>query len=226
MTPEEQIYYRYLAWKAVNRYENLVYAVVSEFWTRHKQPPFRFIIYPQMMLKWKPAIAEDPRREVCDFGIVNLTYESFKIRCGVEVKRATPIMQQMPDPKYIIDKREVRTAFSGAKRQAIDQAKAAFKNSACFNPKQPIWWMLVVGPYWTPVQLGPFSEAELTVRTHKKSPSEDFMARVKLTMHEEQPPPPLDELYCFATQESHDRIEQILRETDAVGQHLAGKMMH
>jgi hypothetical protein len=221
----QQTYYRYLAWKAVNRHENLAYAVVTEFWTRHKDPPYRFIIYPQMLLKWKPNIPQDSRREVSDFGIVNLTYESFKIRCGVEVKRATHIMKEMPEPKHIIDTLEVRTAFFGARGQAVDQAKAAFKNGLCFDPKQPIWWMLVVGPYWTPVQLGPFTEAELTVRSHKKSPSEDFRARLKLTMQEEQPPPPLDELYCFASQASHQRIEQILQETDEVGMKLAENMM-
>jgi hypothetical protein len=104
---------------------------------------------------------------------------------------------ELPDPKFIIDKFEVKFAFLLASSQATDQAKAAFKNNYCFNPKGPIHWMLVVGPYWTPVQLGPFNEPELTVRSHKKSSSEDFLAKAKLDHRMEQPAPELDELYFF-----------------------------
>lgn len=126
-------------------------------------------------------------------------------------------MAKLPDANYIIHRPEIRGAFVIAKGQAMDQAKAAFKNNYCFNPRHSIHWMLVVGPYWTPVKLGPFSQAELTVRSHKKSDSEDLAARLKLEVLQSEYFE-LGELYCFNSTSSYDHIEGILRETDVVAQ--------
>jgi len=49
----------------------------------------RLAIYPQMNLKWKPQDARDRRS---GFGLRNFTLPAtiptFKLRCGVEAKRA------------------------------------------------------------------------------------------------------------------------------------------
>lgn len=171
-----------------------------------------------MSLKWKPNNPQDKRQEITDLGLVIFTRNSYKLRCGVEAKRATPIMAELPDARYIKRNLEVQETFRLAMDQATDQAKAAFKNKYFFDPKLPTYWMLVVGPYWTPVQLGPFSEVDLTVRSHKKSDSEDFIARMKLELSEQ--PFELNELYCFNSPSSYDRIEGILKVTDGAAQPL------
>lgn len=222
----EAQYYLNVAWKASRDEpeECIVYAVLVEFLLRHKRPPFRFILYPQMSLKWKPKEPRDSRQEITDLGLVIFTQDGHKLRCGVEAKRATPVMAELPDANYIIEIYQVRDAFRMAKAQAINQAKAAFKNKYCFDRKRPIHWMLVVGPYWTPAQLGPFSKVDLTVRSHKTSSSEDFGAKMKLEILGKQPPPVLEELYCFNSQSSYDRIEKILKETDEAAQPFIDKM--
>jgi hypothetical protein len=218
---EQPLYYQGVALKAAaDPRESIVYAVLIEFLALHKDPPWRFILYPQMSLKWKPQDPQDLRQEITDLGIINITPEAFKLRCGVEAKHATPIMAQLPNAKYIQHNLEVRDAFFAAYCQAADQAKAAFKNNYCLDSEHPIDWMLVVGPYWTPVELGPFSEAQLTVRTHKQSSSEDFEGRLDLELFLEQPPPELLELYCFNSQSSFERIEEILNETAAAAEPL------
>ena len=224
----KQRYYQKVAWKASRNEpdESIVYAVLVEFLVLHKNPPFRFIIYPQMSLKWQPSIPQDTREEIADLGLVIFTQDSFKIRCGVEAKRATLIMDQLPDARYLINNMQVIAAFRLAFSQAMDQAKAAFKNDYIFDRTQPVYWMLVVGPYWTATQFGPFSDAELTVRTHKKLSSEDFLEWVSLNTKIEEEPFELQELFCFNTQASSDRIEEILQATDAAANSITTLMMN
>lgn len=226
-TPEEW-YYQRVAWKASKDEpeECIVYAVLVEFLLRHKHPPYRFILYPQMSLKWHPNRPQDARQEITDLGLVIFTQDGYRLRCGVEAKRATLVMDQLPDAHLIINNPQVQAAFDVALIQAMDQAKAAFKNNYCFNHGQPVYWMVVVGPYWTPVQFGPFSDSDLTIRGHKTSPSEDFTARVEFESWREQGPFKLSELYCFNSQASYDRIEAILSETDAAAQPFLNQMMN
>ena len=223
----QDMYYLRVAWKASRDQpdESVVYAVLVEFLFRHKNPPCRFILYPQMSLKWKPDVPQDPRQEITDIGLVLFTRNGYKLRCGVEAKRATPVMAELPDANHIIDNFEVQWAFRVAWYQAMDQAKAAFKNDYCFDRKEPIRWILVVGPYWTPILLGPFSQADLTVRSHKPSSSEDFIARVKIEVLLTQQPPELEELYCFNSASSYDRIEEILKETDDAARPFINQML-
>jgi len=217
---EKQRYFTNLAWRAAGNSEHsredIVYGVLPEFLSLHKAPPYRFSIWPQMSLKWKPRHSNDQRQEITDFGLVNFTRHAVKLRCGVEVKRPIPLMAEMPRAADIKDLDEVKDSFYAVRLQAEDQAKASFKNNYCFNSSRPIHWILVVGPYWTPIQLGPFSPAALTVRSHKASSSEDFMARVKIEKLKLQTPPNLLELYRFDSGSSYNRLEEILRDTDNV----------
>jgi hypothetical protein len=75
-------------------------------------------------------------------------------------------MAEMPPAADIKDLDKVKESFFAVRLQGEDQAKAAFKNGYPFNSTRPIYWILVVGPYWMPIQLGPFSPANLTVRSH------------------------------------------------------------
>jgi hypothetical protein len=79
-----------------------------------------------------------------------------------------------PLPSNIVENYdEVRFALHTAYYQAEDQAKAAVRGDHA--PRQrPMDYFLFVGPYWTHVIVGPFSEAQLTVRTHKPPVAETF----------------------------------------------------
>jgi hypothetical protein len=215
---EKRRYFGNLTWRAGGNpnysREDILYGVVTEFLSLHKTPLQRFSLWPQMSFRWKPGHPSDKRGEVTDFGLVNFTRDTFKLRCGVEVKRPISLMAEMPPAADIKDLDEVKDSFFAVRLQAEDQAKAAFKNGYPFNSARPIYWILVVGPYWTPIQLGPFSPADLTVRSHKTSSSEDFMARVKIEEFKLQPRPNVPELYRFDSGMSYRRLEEILKETD------------
>jgi len=64
-------YRRNVAMKAVvgRPREDVTYAVFTEFLIEHKNPGDRFIIYPQLSLKWKPQDESDRRAEVPDVGV-------------------------------------------------------------------------------------------------------------------------------------------------------------
>src|SRR5271154_3871355 len=114
-TPEQN-YQRSLALKAVTGLppEDVLYAIFNEFVTLHLQR-HRFIVYPQMNLKWKPQDAQDRRSEVPDFGLGNFTLPgslpSFKLRCGVEAKRAISIMASLPPANSIMRSTDVASLF-------------------------------------------------------------------------------------------------------------------
>ena len=157
--------------------EDLAYAAFVEFLGQHKTPSERFVIFSQMSLKWKPYIKEDRRLEIPDLGVGNFTTVGatppFKLRFGVEAKRAIAEMEGLPPASSLIDIDEVRVAFHRLYFQAQDQAKAAIKGQYPLLGGT-VQWILLIGPYWVPVMFGPFTEAELTVRAHKKeSPSGD-----------------------------------------------------
>lgn len=201
--------------------EDIVYGVFSDFVILHKIPLTRFTIYPQMSLKWKPGDESDWRCEVPDIGIGNFALPgalpSFKLRCGVEVKRPIHKMISLPTPHSLIRDRDVLAAFHSLYFQAEDQAKAAYKNDYPLR-HDGIHWILLIGPYWTPQLFGPFSEAENPVRAHKASDSADYDELVKVldAMHGE--PRQLHELYLLNTNESFARLEQILASTDQLAQ--------
>jgi hypothetical protein len=85
--------------------------------------------------------------------------------------------------------------------------------------KDGIWWILLVGPYWTPTKFGPFSEAELGVR-HKLSDSADSGERMGRVDAKNSPPPTLTELYLLSTPESYNRLEEIIASTDTLAKPL------
>lgn len=160
----EGIYQKRLAQKAVLGLprEDAIYAVFNYFLSAHQTSPHRFTIYPQMALQWNPMAQGDRRAEVPDFGLGNFTLPGhlpfFKLRCGVEAKRALEIMAQLPGPESIISNRDLIATFHWLYIQAQNQAKASYRNDYPLA-SDGIWWILLVGPYWMPSKFGPFSEA-------------------------------------------------------------------
>jgi hypothetical protein len=113
--------------------------------------------------------------------------------------------------------RDVKSTFHTLYFQAENQAKAAYKNGYPLSDNG-IQWILLVGPYWIPKMFGPFSEAESTVRAYKRSESADFEEMMILLNRMKGPPPELDELYLLSTQESFNRLEEIIASTDQLAQ--------
>jgi hypothetical protein len=102
-----------------------------------------------MNLKWKPQDTRDRRSEVPDFGLGNFTLPNsspnFKLRCGVEAKRAINIMTGLPPPSSIMHIHDVKYLFHILSFQAENQAKAAYKNGYPLSDNG-VQWILLVGP--------------------------------------------------------------------------------
>lgn len=211
-------YDKYIVHASLQEYhplEDIGYAVICEFLMEHKVPKDRYVIYSQLALPWKPE-NQDRRREVTDFGVGNLTLNGppyFKLRVGAEVKRALPVMTNLPMPSAIEDEMEVKSAFHELYFQGEDQAKAASKGGFNFPNRPQIPFFLFVGPYWTSVSYGPFSEAELSVRTHKPSPSADWkatqLAKLRLKSN-----PSRRTLYLLGTTDSAIAMGHVISATD------------
>ncbi|KAF8545855.1 hypothetical protein OG21DRAFT_1374837, partial [Imleria badia] len=89
----------------------------------------------------------------------------FKLCIDVEAKGALPgLMPPFPLPEFIMQSQEFKLAFRSIYLQAQDKAKAAFKTQYRLST-EGVDWVLMLGPYWTPTVLGPFSDAELTGHT-------------------------------------------------------------
>lgn len=197
--------------------EDITYPVITEFLLLHKQPSHRFTLYSQMALRWTPNQVMDIRSEVPDVGLVNFRRNrAFIFRLGVKSKRMRRVMVNLPSTRKVEGDKEVRIALHSAYFQAEDQAKAAVRGDHA--PQQrPIDYLLFVGPYWTHVTVGPFTEAQLTVRTHKVSDSGDFWETLQATKRLEADPPSR-KLFLLGTVESAIKMEEVITSTDGYGE--------
>jgi len=205
--------------------EDVTYAVFTEFLIEHKNPGDRFIIYPQLSLKWKPQDERDRRAEVPDVGVGNFTLPGtnppFKLRFGVEAKRSLDAMKSLPPASSLSTNDDVLTAFHHLHYQAKNQAKAAIKNLfPISHGTDTVDWILLVGPYWVPVTFGAFTDAELTVRAHKTSSSADWKESAKEIKRVAGPPAALQELFLLCDDASAQRLEEIIASTDAAAKPL------
>ena len=219
---DTQPYLKYLLHASVKDTptEDVTYGVICEFLLQHKNPSDRFIIFPQMFLRWKPDNPEDTRAEIPDFGLGNFSLHAphIKFRLGIEVKRCINAMEALPDSLALQSNVDIMSAFHEVFFQGEDQAKAAVKGHH-FSETGTAPWLLFIGPYWTPVQYGPFSPAQLTTRTHKPSDSADFMATL-VAEKKRASTPVVRPLYLLGTAESAMQLEQFIASTDSSVQHL------
>ncbi|KAF8523319.1 hypothetical protein BU17DRAFT_74982 [Hysterangium stoloniferum] len=208
--------------------KDIVYAVFTEFLTAHKDPQERFVIYPQLSLKWKPDDPQDKRSEVPDVGIGNFTLPGtappFVLRFGVEAKRAVQAMHVLPPPQSLLGDRKVLLTFHRLFFQAKNQAKAAIKNHYPINGNT-VDWILLVGPYWRTCTFGPFSEVELTVRGHKPTESADFVETLEEQARMATPPLALPNLFLLSTAISRDHLHALLAKTDLAATALNNQLM-
>lgn len=195
----------------------MLHPVIVEALLVHKNPPYRFTIYPQIALRWKPTSQGDIRSENPDVGLVNFrSNRPFDYRLGIEAKSfMEDEMAGLPHPDVVAGKSEVQLVLWDAYLQAEDQAKAAVRGDH-LPAQRPLDYLLLVGPYWTHVTLGPFNQKDLSVRTHKQSPSGDFAAdwRAKMRLNQE---PVYRVLYLVGTIESQQKLEEIISMTEDYG---------
>lgn len=192
--------------------EAWTYPVISEFLLEHKVPNNRFVLYPQISLRWRPG-RRDRRAEVPDFALVDvgLRAPNCKVRVGAEAKRCINIMRSLPAPETLEVNEEVKEAFKRLFFQGEDQAKAAFKNKATYSNTIP--YLLFIGPYWTHVEYGSFNEAQLTVRTLKPSSSSDWLESQR-SARRLAGDPPRRPLFLLGTTTSAAELEKIIAATD------------
>ncbi|KIM58462.1 hypothetical protein SCLCIDRAFT_1088969 [Scleroderma citrinum Foug A] len=200
--------------------EDIIYALICEFLLQHKVPHDRFLLFPQISLRWKPNQPSDLRAEIADFGIGNVSLQKpyFKLRVGAEAKRSVhEVMRTLPPPSTIEDNEDVKAAFHLAFFQGEDQAKAVIKGGVAHSAA--IQYLIFIGPYWTPVTYGPFTPIQLEIRTHKPSDSGDFVESLRAARRLARTPARRT-LYLLGTQESEVQLEYIFSTTDAAAEPL------
>jgi hypothetical protein len=126
-------------------------------------------------------------------------------------------MYGLPAPALLIHQNSVAYAFHTLYFQAQDQAKAAVKGHYDLAGGTVIW-LLMIGPYWTPVEFGPFEPEELSVRANKKKkrPSADWKAQTDMEELRDGPPRVLSELYLLSEKDSFDRLKHLFQQTDGL----------
>jgi hypothetical protein len=126
-------------------------------------------------------------------------------------------MSSLPRPEDIEANDEVKAAFGTLYFQGEDQAKAAIKNNVTFS--NPVSWLLFVGPYWTPVQYGPFTKGQLSVRTLKPANSDSWKESHNATRRLAAPKVQ-HRLFLLGTADSKAELEKVIAATDGIAQPL------
>lgn len=136
-----------------------------------------------------------------------------KLRFGVEAKRALDAMESLPPASSLLTNKDALSVFHKLVYQA--EAKAAIKNYyPISHGANTVHWILLVGSYWVPVTFGPFTDAQMTVRPHKTSPSADWKESAMERRRVTGPPTALQENFLLCEDASAQRLEEILASTD------------
>jgi hypothetical protein len=168
------------------------YGVITEAFILHKKPMNRYTIFPQLFLSWQPDTSSDKRGALPDFGIGRY-YNSpphVRLQGGAEVKAAIPLMDSLPPPVIISNLPDVKDTLQTCSFQAEEQAKAAVKGRH-LPADQTISWLMFMGPYFTRINIPPFSTAQLETRSHKPNASGDFRESVFIEMRKRRALPVL-----------------------------------
>ncbi len=198
--------------------EDVTYPIITELLLQHKHPDGRFTIYPQTSLRWRPENPKDRREEVPDIGVGHFTGGShFRMRFGIESKRMVDEMRGLPEPwAPSLQDGGVQDVFYNLFLQGEDQAKAAIIGGHTLS-LGTLHYLLFVGPYFTSVKYGPFTQGQLQVCTLKRSDSDDYLESVK-AMKRLSSSPTAHKLYLLGTRESATEIERILSLTDELAE--------
>lgn len=147
---------------------------MNEMLIEHRNTRCRpFVVFAQLRIDWNPHDPEDRRSSIPDIGLGRFLPDGNKrLQGGSEQKKAIESMRDLPPPIVLLKDGEVREKMREAIFQASDQIKSAIKNG--FLPyDETIQWITSVGPYFLIHSFGPFNEAHLITRTHRKNESGD-----------------------------------------------------
>lgn len=147
---------------------------MNEMLIEHRNTRCRpFVVFAQLRIDWNPHDPEDRRSSIPDIGLGRFLPDGNKrLQGGSEQKKAIESMRDLPPPIVLLKDGEVREKMREAIFQASDQIKSAIKNG--FLPyDETIQWITSVGPYFLIHPFGPFNEAHLITRTHRKNESGD-----------------------------------------------------
>lgn len=196
-----------------NEYDT--YGVITEAFIYHKVPYNRYTIFPQLYLRWKPNDPSDRRASIPDFVLGRYidAWPRVQLQGGAEVKKAIPEMEGLPHPNLMALNKRLQQILDDTRHQAKDQAVSAVKESRL--PNRRLKWLLFVGPYFSEIELGPFSDAELQTRKHKPNPSGDYM-ELLIGKVEKMAPPVYVLLYLLGTVEGADKLEGYITETESL----------
>lgn len=188
------------------------YGVITEAFILHKQPRDRYTIFPQLFIPWKPGAVADSRGALPDFGL-GCYYDVppyIRLQGGIEVKKVTRSMIELLHPSIMAEDASIKNTLHVSQFQAIDQAKAAVKGGLLPNKK--LLWLMFVGPYFTMLEVGPFSNAQLITRGHKPNPSGDFGASLAVALQKAAQPTVRD-LYLLGTPDAGVQLEFFINST-------------
>lgn len=132
-----------------------------------------FSVFSQARFPWNPEKPLSRKHNIPDLCIARIGPSAhIRLQGGAELKAAILSMASLPSADSLNSDSDFTSTVSLAKMQATDQVKAAIKNNAL--PNTTIRWILSIGPYFTIIELGGFSEAELATRGHRPNDSGDF----------------------------------------------------
>jgi hypothetical protein len=194
-----------------NPNEYTAYGLITEAFILHKQPHNRYTIFPQFFIPWNPK-KKDSRGNIPDFvlGLYSDSPPHVRIQGGVEIKKATPRMIQLPPTNVISEDRDIQNTFRSCRFQAEDQAKAAVKGNHI--PNEKLLWLMFIGPYFTILELGPFSDDQLITRGHNPNASGDFYESLVVAL-EKKLEPIEREVYLLGTLEAAEKLEFFINTT-------------
>lgn len=189
------------------------YGLITEAFILHKQPRDRYTIFPQLFIPWHPKNTTDGRGDIPDFGLGR--YSEFpphiRLQGCAEVQRATPLMIKLPPTNVISKDSDIQNTFHICQFQARrDQAKAAVKGGHL--PNEQLLWLMFIGPYFTILEFGPFTNDQLITRTHKPNASGDFFQALNIKAEKDSVPVERD-VYLLGTPEAAAKLEIFITTT-------------
>jgi len=189
------------------------YGVITEAFILHKKLVDHYMIFPQLFLQWKPDVTSDRQGALPNFGIGCYydTHPFMHLQGGAEVKAAIPLMHLLPPPDTVSHLPHVRNTLHSCYFQAEEQAKATVKGHY-LPADQQISWLMFVGPYFTKLNLLPFTAAQLQTHSHKPNDSGGYMEGLVIEM-KKHAAPPVYPLYLLGTKEAADEMEDFLTST-------------
>ncbi|KAI0287321.1 hypothetical protein BC826DRAFT_1045650 [Russula brevipes] len=150
---------------SLKKLHDLVQVSVEGIWDQGLDEGFASGVFHEMLTRHKAALGDLGDllllfRRPC-LGIGQLTSKGrAQIQGRYEVKAAMEPMRGLP-PTVVKQNKAFRDVMNRTIKQAEDHAKAVFKKNSV--PRDAtVEWVIAIGPYFTIIQFGPFTDTELS----------------------------------------------------------------